>query len=137
MWYNSLIAYFNVVGYSNTKECSFSSRVSVPLDTNSGLESIISSSYRRAPFIALITLCEENENKNIEELEIVPNSLRSLKKVSSSDILNWLLNNYVEIIIIPKTDRDLLNAIEKSEARFLLVDPGLTLHEILEVIFNV
>ena len=134
MQYNSLIDYFDIVGYFNTGECLFSTRVSVPLDNNDGLESIVSSSYRRAPFIALVVLCDED--KSIKELEIIPNSLRALKKVSGSDILNWLLNNYVEIMIIPRTDKDLLNIIEKSEIRFRLVDPGLTLNEVIEVVFK-
>ena len=134
MRYSSLIDHFDVVDYSNMGECSLSARVSIPLDNNNGLESIISSSYRRASFIALVTICDEN--KSIKELEIMPNSLRALKKASSNDIFNWLLNNYVDIIIIPRTDRDLLNIVERSGARFLLVDPGLMLSEVLEIVFK-
>ncbi len=134
MQYNSLIDYFDVVDYFNTGECLFSTKISVPLDNNDGLESIVSSSYRRAPFIAFVILC--NEDKSIKGLGIMPNSLRALKKISSSDILNWLLNNYVEIVIIPKTDIDLLNTVKRSEVRFRLVDPGLTLNEVIEVVFK-
>ncbi len=131
MQYTSIIDYFSP---SSREECLTTRRMAAPLDNNNGLESIVSSSYRRAPFIAFITICMDE--KKVKELEIIPNSLRSLRKASSSDVLNWLLKNHVELIVIPLTDKDLLSVVEKSGTPFLLIDPGLILSEVLEIAFK-
>ncbi len=68
------------------------------------------------------------------ELEIIPNILKTLKKTTSLDILNWLIDNGVNMIVVPKTDRDMLKAVEKSEVHFILIEPGSLLKEVLESI---
>lgn len=107
-------------------------KLAVPVDNNAGLFSIISNTIRRAPYIALVSL--RYGKYTLSDLEIIPNILRALKKTTSLDILNWLLDNGVNLIAVPKTDREMLRILGKFEVHFLIVEPGLSLREVLEII---
>lgn len=110
-----------------------SAKLAVPLDNNDGLHSIVSLTLCRAPYIAIVALVYEENN--VSELEIIPNTLRSTRKASCLDILNWLKSIGVDVIVVPRTEKT-LDILKKSDIRFILVDPGSTLREVLELFLN-
>ncbi len=114
------------MGYGND----IFSRLAVPLDNNNGFDSIVSSTLKKAPYIALVDF--DREKGVVVDLSIVSNTLRSLKRTSCLDIMNWLIGNGAEIIVIPESDTEALNIVEKVRVDFIVVEPGMSLREIIE-----
>ncbi len=106
-------------------------RLAAPLDNNNGLASIVSSTLCRAPYIGIITLIRKNNNISEIEFEIVPNTFRTQRKANCLSVLNWLESNIINIIIVPKTDMEAISALERFDIRFVLVEPGRILEEVL------
>ena len=72
-------------------------KIAIPVSTDKGRDSTINDHFGKTPFIAILTL---DENNNIEKIEIVKNKFLSESKGVGADLAEFLVGQGVSTVIV-------------------------------------